>query len=121
MRCKLERHLYSAKNAQDEYEAMRSESRQGISVSAEELNRIDQIVSPLIKQGQSIHMICVNHADEIMLDEKQSTIILMQDCCLSVILIFHGKSVIEKRPKKKTVKVDKACFRGRSYEDFRII
>ena len=39
MRCKLERHLYSAKNAQDEYEAMRSESRQGISVSAEELNR----------------------------------------------------------------------------------
>ena len=49
---------------------MRSESRQGISVSAEELNRIDQIVSPLIKQGQSIHMICVNHADEIMLDEK---------------------------------------------------
>lgn len=70
MRCKLERHLYSGKNAQDEYEAMRSESRQGISVSAEELNRIDQIVSPLIKQGQSIHMICVNHADEIMLDEK---------------------------------------------------
>lgn len=62
MRCKLERHLYSGKNAQDEYEAMRSESRQGISVSAEELNRIDQIVSPLIKQGQSIHMICVNHA-----------------------------------------------------------
>ena len=42
----------------------------------------------------------------------------MQDCCLSVILIFHGKSVIENARRKKTVKVDKACFRGRSYEDF---
>lgn len=118
MRCKLERHLYSAKNAQDEYEAMRSESRQGISVSAEELNRIDQIVSPLIKQGQSIHMICVNHADEIMLDEK--TIYNYIDAgLLSVRNIDLPRKVrYRKRPKKKTVKVDKACFRGRSYEDF---
>ena len=118
MRCKLERHLYIAKNAQDEYEAMRSESRQGISVSAEELNRIDQIVSPLIKQRQSIHMICVNHADEIMLDEK--TIYNYIDAgLLSVRNIDLPRKVrYRKRPKKKTVKVDKACFRGRSYEDF---
>lgn len=118
MRCKLERHLYIAKNAQDEYEAMRSESRQGISVSAEELNRIDQIVSPLIKQRQSIHMICVNHADEIVLDEK--TIYNYIDAgLLSVRNIDLPRKVrYRKRPKKKTVKVDKACFRGRSYEDF---
>lgn len=118
MRCKLERHLYIAKNAQDEYEAMRSESRQGISVSAEELNRIEQIVSPLIKQRQSIHMICVNHADEIVLDEK--TIYNYIDAgLLSVRNIDLPRKVrYRKRPKKKTVKVDKACFRGRSYEDF---
>ena len=54
MRCKLERHLYSGKNAQDEYEAMRSESRQGISVSAEELNRIDQDCFATYKTG-TIH------------------------------------------------------------------
>ncbi|MFR0841361.1 MAG: hypothetical protein ACLSH0_09410 [Mediterraneibacter faecis] len=100
---------------------MRSESRQGISVSAEELNRIDQIVSPLIKQGQSIHMICVNHADEIMLDEKQSTIILMQDCCLSVILIFHGKSVIENARRKKQLKLTKLVSVVVVMKIFRII
>ena len=70
MRCKLERHLYDAKNAQKEYETARSESRQGIAITPAELKRIDSIISPLVKQGQSIHMICVNNADNIMLDEK---------------------------------------------------
>ena len=68
--CKLRRHLYEAKYAQNEYEAVRSESRQGFAISSEELKRIDGIISPLIKQGQSIHQICVNNVDLIMLDEK---------------------------------------------------
>lgn len=70
LRCKLERHLYDAKNAQKEYEVTRSESRQGIAITPGELKRIDTIISPLVKQGQSIHMICVTNADDIMLDEK---------------------------------------------------
>ena len=53
--CKLKRHLYEAKIAQNEYEAVRSESRQGFAISSKELRRIDDIISPLIKQGQSIH------------------------------------------------------------------
>lgn len=68
--CKLRRHLYEAKYAQNEYEAVHSESRQGFAISSEELKRIDGIISPLIKQGQSIHQICVNNVDLIMLDEK---------------------------------------------------
>ena len=68
--CKLERHLYEAKFAQKEYEATRSESRQGFAVTPAELQRIDRIISPLIQQGQSIHQICVNNGDEIMLDER---------------------------------------------------
>ena len=39
--CKLKRHLYEAKYAQNEYEAVRSESRQGFAISSEELKRID--------------------------------------------------------------------------------
>ena len=69
-RCKLERHLYDAKSAQKEYESTRSESRQGIAITPAELKRIDNIISPLVNQGQSIHMICVNNGDDIMLDEK---------------------------------------------------
>lgn len=72
-RCKLRRHLYNGKYAQSEYETVRSESRQGFAVTSEELSRINEIVTPLVKQGQSIHHICVNNGDSIMLDEKTSS------------------------------------------------
>ena len=116
--CKLERHLYEAKSAQREYEATRSESRQGFAVTPAELDRIDQIISPLIKQGQSIHQICVNNADEIMLDER--TIYNYVDAgLLSVGNVDLPRKVRYKvRKKKPSVRVDKQCHLGRTYEDF---
>ena len=116
--CKLERHLYEAKVAQKEYEAIRSESRQGFAVTPAELERIDQIISPLIKKGQSIHQICVNNADEIMLDER--TIYNYVDAgLLSVGNIDLPRKVRYKvRKKKPPVRVDKQCHLGRTYEDF---
>ena len=116
--CKLERHLYEAKSAQKEYEAPRSESRQGFAVTPAELDRSDQIISPLIKQGQSIHQICVNNADEIMLDER--TIYNYVDAgLLSVGNIDLPRKVRYKvRRKKPSVRVDKQCHLGRTYEDF---
>ena len=116
--CKLERYLYEAKSAQREYEATRSESRQGFAVTPAELDRIDQIISPLIKQGQSIHQICVNNADEIMLDER--TIYNYVDAeLLSVGNIDLPRKVRYKvRKKKPSVRVDKQCHLGRTYEDF---
>lgn len=118
MRCKLERHLYDAKNAQKEYESIRSESRQGIAITPAELKRIDGIISPLVKQGQSIHMICVNNSDNIMLDEK--TIYNYIDAgLLSVDNIDLPRKVrYRTRSRKKPVRVDKQCHVGRTYEEF---
>jgi IS30 family transposase len=116
--CKLEKLLYSAKTAQKDYERTRSNSRQGIAISPEELKRIDAIVSPLVKLGQSIHMICVNNADDIMLDEK--TIYNYIDAgLLSVNNIDLPRKVrYRTRSRKKPVRVDKKCHVGRTYEDF---
>lgn len=118
LRCKLERHLYDAKNAQKEYESTRSECRQGIAITPGELKRIDGIISPLVNQGQSIHMICVNNADDIMLDEK--TIYNYIDAgLLSVDNIDLPRKVrYRARSHKKPVRVDKQCHIGRTYEDF---
>ena len=118
LRCKLERHLYDSKNAQKEYESIRSESRQGIAITPSELKRIDCIISPLVKQGQSIHMICVNNMDDIMLDEK--TIYNYIDAgLLSVDNIDLPRKVrYRTRSHKKPVRVDKQCHVGRTYEDF---
>ena len=116
--CKLEKHIYSAKSAQKNYETTRSESRQGIAITPEELKRVDAIVSPLVKLGQSIHMICVNNADDIMLDEK--TIYNYIDAgLLSVDNVDLPRKVrYRARSYKKPVRVDKQCHVGRTYEDF---
>lgn len=116
--CKLEKHVFSAKSAQKAYEITRSESRQGIAVSHEELKRIDAIISPPVKLGQSIHMICVNNADDIMLDEK--TIYNYVDAgLLSVTNVDLPRKVrYRTRSRKKPVRVDKQCHAGRTYEDF---
>jgi IS30 family transposase len=68
--CTLEKRVYSAIHAQQEYETLRSETRQGIQLTEEEALRLDKIISPLIMKGQSLHHIYVNHADEIMLSER---------------------------------------------------
>lgn len=116
--CKLRRHVYEAQAAQAEYEVVLSESRKGLGISPEDLKRIDEIVSPLVKQGQSIHHICVNNADLIMLDEK--TIYNYIDAgLLSVGNIDLPRKVRYRvRPKKKTVHIDKKCYVGRTYTDF---
>lgn len=116
--CKLQRILYDAKYAHKAYEKLRSESRQGFAITNEELQRIDEIISPLIKQGQSIHHICVEHGDEIMLDEK--TIYNYIDAGLFSIgnLDLPRKVRYRIRKKKKAIRVDKQCHVGRTYDDF---
>ena len=116
--CKLEKHIYSAKSAQKNYETTRSESHQGIAITPEELKRVDAIVSPLVKLGQSVHMICVNNADDIMLDEK--TIYNYIDAgLLSVDNVDLPRKVrYRTRSHKKPVRVDKQCHIGRTCEDF---
>ncbi|MFQ9620205.1 MAG: hypothetical protein ACLRZF_12150 [Waltera sp.] len=54
----LAKQFYDAKEAHKTYEETRSDSRKGIDITPEELDRLDAILSPLIKQGQSIHQIC---------------------------------------------------------------
>jgi len=68
--CTLEKRFYSATKAQKEYEEVRSESRQGIQLTQEDALRLDELISPLLRKGQSLHHICVNHVDEIMVDER---------------------------------------------------
>lgn len=116
--CTLRKQVYDAKEAQAAYESTRSESRQGIDLTPEELARLDDVISPLVKQGQSIHQICINNADLIMVDER--TIYNYIDAGILSVgnLDLPRKVRYKKRKKKKQVRVDKKCHVGRTYEDF---
>lgn len=63
--CRKIKYIYIADKAQKKYENSLVSSRQGINITPEELQNLDNLVSPLIKQGQSIKLIYANHKDEI--------------------------------------------------------
>lgn len=116
--CTLRKQVYDAKEAQKAYEENRSDSRTGIDLTPEELKRLDDLITPLIRQGQSIHQICVNNADDIMCDER-SIYNYIDAGILSVgNLDLPRKVRYRKRRKKKTVHIDKLCHVGRTYKDF---
>lgn len=118
-KCRLEKSVYSADIAQKQYEALRSESRIGITIDETEAKRLDDFISPLIRKGQSIHHIYANNADSLMCSEK--TIYNYIDANLFTARNLDLPRKVRYRPRKKSVnsfKVDKACRIGRTYEDF---
>lgn len=68
--CKKDHAYYSAHKAQGAYERELSSSRRGVRASPEELQRLDDLISPLVKKGQSLNHILANHRQEIGLSEK---------------------------------------------------
>lgn len=63
--CILERYQYSATKAQAQYEQRLVNSRTGINMTLEELQQLNDLVSPLILKGQPLSHIFAIHADEI--------------------------------------------------------
>ena len=118
-KCTLERHYYKARYAQKEYKEVLKESRSGFCISEDELASLNQVLSPLIKNGQSIHNISLNHSDEIHYSEK--TLYNFMDAGLLDAKNIDLPRKVRFRVKKKKsseFKVDKKCRIGRTYEDF---
>lgn len=68
-RCKLEKRLYKAKQAQEEYEKTLRESRTGINLTGEEFQYVKRIISEGVKNGQSLSSIC-QRCPEISVTER---------------------------------------------------
>ena len=117
-RCTLEKHIYEAGAANEKYLSTLSGARTGFSLTEEEIRQMDLLVSPLLKQGQSIHHVYVNHRDELMVSE--STIYKLVDTGLLSArnLDLPRKVRFAPRKKKKEFKVEKACRIGRDYSSF---
>lgn len=70
LRCRFQRMLYDTKYVQEQYELCLSESRHGISLAEEELDQINEIISPQIQQGQSLPAICSQHRAELPVTDR---------------------------------------------------
>ena len=62
--------FYDAKEAQLDYERTLSDSRSGVMITDDELAELDNLISPLIKNGQSIYHITINNSDQINWSSK---------------------------------------------------
>ena len=119
LRCTLEKHYYVAKNAQQEYEHTLSEARSGINLTEAEVKQLDALFSPQLKKQQSVHHICINHRNSIMVSE--STIYRLVDYNLFAARNIDLPRKVRFAPRKKhrEFKVDKSCRIGRTYDDYK--
>lgn len=117
--CRKIKYLYIASEAQKKYELTLSSSREGINISEEQLQALDNLISPLVKQGQSIKLIYRNHKNEIPC--KVNCLYNYIDAgLLSIKNIDLPRKVRYKvRNKKQEKKKKDYSYRvGRTYEDF---
>ena len=59
--CRKERYTYYARKADDTYREIKSEARKGINLTPEEVYVINSTLTQLIKKGQTINHLYINH------------------------------------------------------------
>ena len=118
--CHYEKRRYLSNEAQKSYTSTLTNSRNGYDCTYDELCRIDNIVSPLIKQGQSIYHIMQNHKDELPISE--STLRRMIHGCELECRNIDMRSVVQRKVRVKRTandyKKSKISKHGHMYEDY---
>ena len=119
--CHFENRVYEARKAQTEYEDTLVNSRNGFDCTAKELQDLDNLISPLIKNGQAIYHIMQNHKDEISVSE--STIRRMIHATEFDCRNIDMRSVVQRkvRPRHKNNGYKKLTVNktGRFYDDYK--
>lgn len=117
-KCTLLKRIYDPADAHEMAHHSISESRTGILSNEDDLARINRIISPLVRNGQSLHQIYIGHRDDLMCSEK--TLYNYVDAGLFDVRNIDLPRKVKYRPRYKEpeFKVDRGCRLGRSYADF---
>lgn len=114
--CPYVRRTYQAKAAQQEYETVLVESREGIPLTKEEFYRTEEIISSAVKAGQNIyHAIQANN-----ISVSKTTVYRHIECGYYSISKIDLPRAAKFKPRKeqKGTYVPKGVKIGRSFEDF---
>lgn len=117
--CSIDRFIYSAKHAQKMCDERRSVSRRGIRISPDEVEALNQLLLPRVKQGQPLTHIFSNHQDEIPVSLRSLYNYIDQGELKVKSIDLRRKVGYRKRRKKKDASAEPQRYRvGRTYEDF---
>ena len=116
--CTLLKHIYAPEDAHILATAAISGARTGILSNEDDIARINGIITPLVKNGQSLHQIYLDHVDDLMCSEK--TLYNYVDACLFDVRNIDLPRKVKYRPRYKApeFKVDRGCRIGRTYQNF---
>lgn len=120
--CLMERRIYSSKYADDCYRELLVSCREGINQTPESIQKMNDILTPLIQKGQSIAHIYANHAQELGCSRK-TTYTYINAGVFDVKRMDLRRAVKYKKRKKPTQSsVKSRAYReGRNYEQFQEI
>lgn len=118
--CSFMKKIYDAGSAQKEYKRILTETREGVSLSDEEINTIANTIIPLIKNGISLPSAYSAYANVMVVSER--TIYDYIDKGLFDIHNIDLRRKVRRKPSRKksgpNLHIDKHCHVGRTYADF---
>lgn len=115
--CRLDRYYYGPDGAQGEYQRLLTDSRRGIDMTRDELQALDELVSPLVRRGQSLSHIYAAHSAEIPVSIR-TPYRYIDAQYLSVKNLDMRRTVRYRPRRKKSQPVPSRRKEGRRYEDF---
>ena len=118
--CRKERYTYYARKADDSYREIKSEARKGINLTPEEVYTINTTLTPLIKKGQTINHLYINHPD-ILDFSKPSFYNYVNNGVFEFKPIDFPRIVKYKKRKnsnKRRTRKEREILINRKYEDF---
>jgi len=116
MRCAFQKQLYHARNAHGEYEALLSESREGIPLGKEEFYEADAILTAGIKKGQRLYHIM--QTNDLGFSQATAYRHLHRGYLSVEKLDFPRVAKFKERKQPHRDFVPKAAKVGRTYDDF---
>ncbi len=119
-RCTKHKLYYNDRIAQNHYEEKLVDARTGIDITPDEIDEIENIIVPLIKEKhQSVNQVYINHPD-ILYFSKSTFYRYVELSVFSLTNLDLPKKVKYKKRKKRNQdnRKELAILQGRRYEDF---
>lgn len=118
--CRMDKKIYSSKYADDCYRELLVSSREGINQTPESIQRMNDILTPLVKKGQSIAHIYATHADDMKCSRR--TVYEYIDAGVFDVRNLDLRRKVKYRKRKKPTETsakDRSYRIDHNYDDFR--
>ena len=117
-RCRLSKKSYKANTAEFRYEDRISSSRSSSRITSEQLVFLNNLFTPLMKQGQSISVIYNNHKDEIMVSENTIRNYVSKGLFNVDLLDTIHPRFVSKTSKKRRIIKNVELLTNRTYDNY---